>query len=509
MGFWTIVLIVIFVFGWIDQLRGGSKRKTKEHFEQTPRPRQPTPVDQEPILPRGAETQRLTSASFTGVCQEINRFTTSARESITLHMQVEEATKQLQHEMMVERVLIEKAIEHSEFLLQADKKRSAMSPAHRVLFDEAKLKFEKIHEDKNSSSSQEVPDYRRPDFSMTNGAYDDAMALAIRDKISSLKQERDDYIAAANKKLRDPRLAAYFVEIFERRGGPETAKSLKKAAPSVVLGGTKRENATTENWKVVNALATPSIEETESKTDCNLPSPRETAAKFALRETMASIAATHPQTRIAIMNWTKTIDPPYLLHFTQVENIPSIMHNGLCPVSTLTEASTPFHANDCLRLDGHKDAVSLSIAHPNDRMFSKYRWQDLQQKWAVLVLDPSILWLLPTAFNRHNAADKRMSRLSREERMSVEAFDGMFQPPNDLPSRKENRLLPFDPTDVQAELLVFCVIKSFFVTGVVFGDADSLNACTSGLTKRRLSIHSEGRGFFGARTYARKTGWTY
>ena len=93
--------------------------------------------------------------------------------------------------------------------------------------------------------------------------------------------------------------------------------------------------------------------------------------------------------------------------------------------------------------------------------------------------------------------------------MSVEAFDGMFQPPNDLPSRKENRLLPFDPTDVQAELLVFCVIKSFFVTGVVFGDADSLNACTSGLTKRRLSIHSEGRGFFGARTYARKTGWTY
>ena len=112
MGFWTIVLILIFVFGWINDLWGSRERNIKELSGQPPRPRQPTPVDQEAILPPGAETQRLTSDSFTGVCQEINRFTTSARESITLHMQVEEATTQLQHKMMVERVLIKKAIKH-------------------------------------------------------------------------------------------------------------------------------------------------------------------------------------------------------------------------------------------------------------------------------------------------------------------------------------------------------------------------------------------------------------
>jgi hypothetical protein len=39
--------------------------------------------------------------------------------------------------------------------------------------------------------------------------------------------------------------------------------------------------------------------------------------------------------------------------------------------------------------------------------------------------------------------------------MSVEALDGMFLPADDLPPHEANKLLPFDPTDVQAELLVY------------------------------------------------------
>jgi ssDNA thymidine ADP-ribosyltransferase, DarT len=506
MGFWTIVLILIFVFGWIDQLRGGSKRKTKEHFEQTPRPRQPTPVDQEPILPPGAETQRLTSDSFTGVCQEINRFTTSARESITLHMQVEEATKQLQHEMMVERVLIEQAIEHSEFLLQADKKRSAMPLAQRVSYDEAKKKYEKIHGVTRNSLESPALDYSRPDFSMPPGDHDDTMARAIRDRISSLQKERDVYIADANKTLCNTRLATHFIEQIKRLGGPETAKLLKKAVPNdVPTGRNERENATTVTAEADKAPATPLVKKAKRR--------------LILSELLVRSAEEHPLEE-AISARAKSINLPYLLHFTQVENLPSIMRNGLCPVATLAAAATSFRANDHLRLDGYKDAVSLSIAHPNDRMFAKYRWQDLQQKWAVLVYHPSLLSQYKIAFNRNNAADKRMSRMSRDERMSLEAFDAMFLPADDLPSREANYLLPSDPTDVQAELLVFDVIPSpLYLTGLVFSDADSLDACAADigprliehpvLGPRRLSIHSEGKGFFGTRTYARKTGWTY
>ena len=344
---------------------------------------------------------------------------------------------------------------------------------------------------------------------MPDRAFDDATARAIKDKISALKQERSDYIAALNKKLNDTRFSDYFIEEFERLGGPETGKLFNKGKPvDAPAGRTERENATTRTEEADKAVATLSVQAAENQTDPALPESDETLEGFILREAASSIAMCHGQT-FAIADRADTINAPYLLHFTRVENIPSIISNGLCPVATLTAAATPFRANDFLRLDGHEDAVSLSMAHPNDKMFAKYRWQDLHQKWAVLVLDPAILWLLPTAFNRHNAADKRMSTLSREERMSVDAFDAMFEPAHDLPSREANRLLPFDPTDVQAELLVFCAIKPFFVTGIVFGDADSLNSHSAGLGNRRLSIQSEGSGFLGARAYARKTGWTY
>lgn len=423
-------------------------------------------------------------------------------------MQVLEATKRLRNEMMVERVLIDGAMEMAEIHLRTDKERSAMSPAHRALFDEAKLKYEKLFRGKNSSSDHEVPDYRRPDFTMPDGAYDDAMVSAIRDKISSLKQERDDYIAAANKKCLDPRLRAYLQQEFERLGGPETAKTLKKTTPNdVPIGRTEREKATT------------GTKEPGQKLRKSFPATHNFSAPW--KQTFLSVSdlfGFEPQNE-SIKARAQAISVPYLLHFTQVENLPSIMAKGLCPVATLTAAATPFRANDCLRLDGHKDAVSLSIAHPNDRMFAKYRWQALQQKWAVLVLDSSILWQYPTAFNRRNAADKRISSLSRAERMTVEAFDAMFMAADDLPSREANSLFPFDPTDVQAELLVFDKIPSFKVNGVVFGDADSLNSCEASIGtqllgslvigERRLSIHSEGRGFFGARAYARKSGWTY
>jgi hypothetical protein len=219
---------------------------------------------------------------------------------------------------------------------------------------------------------------------MPDGDSDDALTRAIGDRISSLQQERDGHFATINKKLCDPRAAAYFIEEFERLGGPEAAKTLKKAGPiAVLIGRIAREDAPIGTGEVAKPPVPPSTQRVSSKTASMLP---------VLRETMSSIAMENPNTMIDIMDRAEAISPPYLLHFTQVENISSIMRNGLCPVATLTAATTPFRANDHLRLDGHKDAVSLSIAHPNDRMFFKYRRQDPKQKWAVLVLDPAVLW---------------------------------------------------------------------------------------------------------------------
>ena len=67
---------------------------------------------------------------------------------------------------------------------------------------------------------------------MPDDHFDDAMTCAIRDNILFLQQNRDNYFAVTNNKLHETRLAAYFIEEFERRGGVETAKTLRKVWPN-------------------------------------------------------------------------------------------------------------------------------------------------------------------------------------------------------------------------------------------------------------------------------------
>jgi hypothetical protein len=507
-GFWTFVFILICVASVINELFGTRKPHVEERPKPTPQPQRSKPAAQQSAFTRTAEGLSGATTAFTSICQEISHATTRAQESMARHIQVEEATKRLRHEVMTERVLIETAMKLAESQLQEEKKRSAMSPTERAAYDEAKIRLEKALQAEIEAAKSIVIEYHRPNFVIPYGDYDDAMSHAISNRINSLRQERESYIAQANKKLNDARLAAYFTEKIQQHGGLEIAKLFDRSMPKGTRSGPHlpeeaepqdvpagRTAETSETGEAIRASATKAAEAAESNPAVGVP------------EVLASIAKLNRARAIKIRAGKRGV--PYLLHFTQVENLPSIIDKGLLPVTLLDAAAIPFRANDRLRLDRQKDAVSLSIAHPNDRMFAKYRWQNPQQKWVVLVLDPSIMWLTPTAFNRNNAADKRMTGMTREERMSTEAFDNMFLPADNLPSREANHLMPFDPTDVQAELLVFGDVSPLSVTGVVFGDEQSLIACEANLGDRRMSVHSEGTGFFGARAYARKTGWTY
>ncbi|EBT4616979.1 DUF4433 domain-containing protein, partial [Salmonella enterica] len=83
---------------------------------------------------------------------------------------------------------------------------------------------------------------------------------------------------------------------------------------------------------------------------------------------------------------------PCLVHFTQATNLPSIMEHGLISVTDANVLNINPAINDELRLDGHRDAISLSIAFPNYRMFYRYRRDNPQVEWAVLGIDPSVIW---------------------------------------------------------------------------------------------------------------------
>lgn len=207
--------------------------------------------------------------------------------------------------------------------------------------------------------------------------------------------------------------------------------------------------------------------------------------------------------REAIQTHAKAVKIPFLLHFTRAENLPTIMEHGLYPISRVDEIGVTPRINDDVRLDGRRDGISLSIAFPNYRMFWKCRQDNQGVKWVVLSVDPSVLWSKRCAFCRHNAADVRISSQPLGQLETSAAFLGMFEELDGLPSRQEQRLQPFDPTDGQAEVLVLDVIEPGLIKGAFFEDGAARDAYQGILGGRQVLVNAPQKGYFAARSYVR------
>ncbi|EJV4018820.1 DUF4433 domain-containing protein, partial [Salmonella enterica] len=97
------------------------------------------------------------------------------------------------------------------------------------------------------------------------------------------------------------------------------------------------------------------------------------------------------------------------------------------PVTEVGDLNITPEINDELRLDGHRDSTSLSIAFPNYRMFYRYRMDNPSIEWVVLGIHPSILWRNDCAYCCHNAADARISAQSLAQLKTLEAFEACLQ----------------------------------------------------------------------------------
>lgn len=160
-----------------------------------------------------------------------------------------------------------------------------------------------------------------------------------------------------------------------------------------------------------------------------------------------------------------------LLHFTRYENLDGIMNNGLYTRSMLGGIEEDTYINDRLRLDGHKDSISLSISFPNHKMFYKYRMNTNAKGWAVLVIDPSVLWEYDCAFCRYNAADSRISSRSRYNLSNLDSLKKMFiEDDYNQGIREDDRLGKHDPIDTQAEVLIFSNLPINKISYIGFED---------------------------------------
>ena len=158
----------------------------------------------------------------------------------------------------------------------------------------------------------------------------------------------------------------------------------------------------------------------------------------------------------SIRDFIATRNIPSLVHFTRIENIRSILENGIVPRSLLDPG---FHFNDEMRLDRFPESTSLSISFPNWQMFYRCRRAERNQgaNWVVLAISTETLVTHPCLFFPTNAANRRFQDDGQEAfstRMGLIGLNSMF--PDDPPGVRQVRGLPEKATtDPQAEILVF------------------------------------------------------
>lgn len=190
-----------------------------------------------------------------------------------------------------------------------------------------------------------------------------------------------------------------------------------------------------------------------------------------------------------------------LYHFTNVDNLDSIFKYGLVPRSNLRDRKISFNYNDEYRYDGCSNALCMSIEFPNYKMFYSLRMNNLDYKWAVLALEPTILLQFRCAYCWTNAADLSVSSIPIEQRMGKEAFLELFADRNGYPKRESLNIPESYPTNPQAEVLVFGTIPVNYVKNVYF-QTDPITQLYQKMMPNTFSFKTDNSKFEWRRDYA-------
>lgn len=176
-----------------------------------------------------------------------------------------------------------------------------------------------------------------------------------------------------------------------------------------------------------------------------------------------------------IENFIKDRNIKEIIHFTQLDNLDSIMKNGLLSVEYLDENNIRFFRNDYNRFDNFKNAICVSISFPNYQMFYKLRGEDKSKKWVVLIIKPEVLYEKACAFCSGNAASYKVNSIDIDKRMSGKSLESLFYDflDNDIEKTREDlNIRNSYTTNPQAEVLVFDKIETKYIKGIVFSTED-------------------------------------
>ncbi len=180
-----------------------------------------------------------------------------------------------------------------------------------------------------------------------------------------------------------------------------------------------------------------------------------------------------------------------LVHFTRIENLESILINGIVPVNKFAALNIEAIRNDISndnRIDRMKNCSCFSIHFPNSYLLNRFRRNQntTNQNWVILIVDANVILSSKhnTYFCRTNAATCELGEYIFEERHSHKYykshFEELFKDTINIESKGRTITRGLNmpdnyTTDVQAEVLIENIIRPQYIKKVVFFDEFTKN----------------------------------
>jgi hypothetical protein len=206
---------------------------------------------------------------------------------------------------------------------------------------------------------------------------------------------------------------------------------------------------------------------------CGTPAARENRSPA---EDCADLLLVNPRLQSARRRVVEARGLTELVHFTWVENLPSILRSGILPRATLEGLANRPRFVDAARHDRRKYCSCLSITLPNYRMLSKmHKGRTVAKRlWAVLVISPEVLVTHRCGFYQRNAALHEYEGERTEYRSTANHLEAMFADEVAGRLRAHLNLRPNLTTDPEAEVLVVGPISPRYIERVLVCDEHAL-----------------------------------
>lgn len=210
----------------------------------------------------------------------------------------------------------------------------------------------------------------------------------------------------------------------------------------------------------------------------------------------------------------KTYNINSLYHFTDLENLNSILDVGILTKIALERKGITYKEGDSHRYDYHSNCSCVSISYPNSYLLKNYRDEKPCSNIIILEIMPEIIYEHECIFAEYNAASAGI-RESTEQKNDASAFQNMFadkvkvvtstrgeETYHRKPSMRKNW-----PTTTQAEILIKGTIEQKFIRKVYFSSDIDIDKYRQKLEKNNIQMVVDDDIFTNTREQYYSIGW--